>query len=152
MSTQGLEGLERTVQLTHIWINDLDRRLEWNNKARSYRLLKAVLHSLRDSLHVKEVADLGAQLPALLRGAFYEQWKPVSIEPRKNNVAEFLAQVQLSFIKDPLINPAGAVMAVFHLLTQKVTEGEIEDVKRCLPPEVRAFWPEMHKTPGARPH
>ena len=154
MSTQGLEGLERTVQLTHIWINDLDRRLEWNDKARSYRLLKAVLHSLRDSLNVKEVADLGAQLPALLRGAYYEQWKPASGERRsgKGNVDEFLAQVQLSFIKDPLPNPAGAIMAVFHLLTKKITEGEIEDVKRCLPVEIRAFWPEMHKTLGAGPH
>ena len=40
MSAQGLESLDRTVQLTHVWINDLDRRLEWNDKARSYRLLK----------------------------------------------------------------------------------------------------------------
>ncbi len=50
MSAQGLEHLDHTVQLTHVWINDLDGRLEWNDKARSYRLLKAVLHTLRDSL------------------------------------------------------------------------------------------------------
>ena len=31
MSAQGLEGLEHTVQLTHIWINELDARLQWSN-------------------------------------------------------------------------------------------------------------------------
>ncbi len=152
MSTQSLEGLEHSVELTHIWINDLDRRLEWNDKARSYRLLKAVLHSLRDALSVKETADLGAQLPALLRGAFYEQWKPaLSVRRRQNNIDHFLAQVQLSFVKDPLMNPAGAVMAVFQLLTKKITDGEIEDVKRCLPVEMHTFWPEI-RTLGGRHH
>ena len=48
--TSGLENLEHTVQLTHVWINELDDRLGWNNKPRSYRLLKAVLHALRDWL------------------------------------------------------------------------------------------------------
>ena len=82
MSTVGLEGLEHTVQLTHIWINELDAKLEWNNKARAYRLLKAVLHGLRDWLQLNEMADLGAQLPGLLRGAYYEQWRP-AITPVK---------------------------------------------------------------------
>jgi hypothetical protein len=76
MSMTGFEGLEHTLQLTHIWINDLDERLEWNNKPRAYRLLKTVLHSLRDWLQLNEAVDLGAQLPTLLRGAYYEQWRP----------------------------------------------------------------------------
>jgi hypothetical protein len=34
MSTSGFEGLEHSVQLTHIWLNELDERLGWNNKPR----------------------------------------------------------------------------------------------------------------------
>jgi len=83
MSAVGLESLEHTVQLTHVWINELDERLGWNNKPRAYRLLKAVLHTLRDRLQINELADLAAQLPALLRGAYYEQWRP-SATPEKN--------------------------------------------------------------------
>ena len=78
MTAVGLEGLEHTVQLTHTWINELDDRLGWNNKPRSYRLLKAVLHALRDWLQLNEAADLAAQLPTLLRGAYYEQWRPAT--------------------------------------------------------------------------
>jgi hypothetical protein len=32
MSTRGLEGLDHTVQLTHVWINDPDSWLEPNDK------------------------------------------------------------------------------------------------------------------------
>jgi len=146
MSAQGLESLDHTVQLTHIWINDLDHRLSWNDKARSYRLLKAVLHVLRDSLKVNEAADLGAQLPGLLRGAYYEQWRPAITPIRNRNIDQFITRVGESFRRDPLADPATAVMAVFELLTDKITEGEIDDVKRCLPKEIRSIWPESTMT------
>jgi len=148
MSTQGLSGLERTIQLTHIWINDLDRRLDWNDKARSYRLLKAVLHALRDSLKVNEAADLGAQLPGLLRGAYYEQWHPAATPVKERSIEQFLDRVNASFKRDPLANPPLAVMAVFQLLSKKISEGEIEDVRRCLPTQIRSAWPD--KVGGVR--
>src|SRR6187431_899333 len=135
MSAQGLETLDHTVQVTHIWINDLDRRLEWNDKPRSYRLLKAVLHALRDSLPINEAADLGAQLPTLLRGAYYEQWRPAATPIKFHGAAGFLERVNSEFKRDPLPDPAMAAIAVFQLMTRKVTEGEIEDVRRCLPQE-----------------
>jgi uncharacterized protein (DUF2267 family) len=149
MSAQGLEGLERTVQLTHIWINELDDRLRWNNKARSYRLLKAVLHVLRDSLRVDEAVDLGAQLPGLLRGAYYEQWRPATTPIKSRSVEEFLQRVNEAFRRDPLAEPSLAVLAVFQLLSKKITEGEITDVRNCLPEAVRNIWP---KRPGAVQH
>jgi uncharacterized protein (DUF2267 family) len=152
MSAQGLEGLEHTVQLTHIWINELDERLQWNNKARSYRLLKAVLHALRDSLRVDEAVDLGAQLPGLLRGAYYEQWRPATTPVKSRDVEEFLNRVNEHFRRDPLTEPSQAVMAVFQLLSKKITEGEIEDVRGCLPEAVRNIWPEPYKAPGAVRH
>jgi uncharacterized protein (DUF2267 family) len=62
MSAAGLESIDHTVQLTHIWINDLDSRLGWENKHRSYRLLRTVLQALRDWLPVNEAVGLSAQL------------------------------------------------------------------------------------------
>jgi len=69
MSAVGLESIDHTVQLTHIWINDLDARLGWDNKHRSYRLLRTALQAVRDWVMVEEAAGLGAQLPELLRCA-----------------------------------------------------------------------------------
>ena len=152
MSAQGLEGLDHTVQLTHLWINELDDRLQWRDKPRSYRLLKAVLHALRDSLRVEEAADLGAQLPGLLRGAYYEQWRPATTPVRSRSIEDFLTRVNASFRRDPLEDPSQAVMAVFQLLSKKITEGEIEDVRRCLPEPVRTIWPEPFRASGAVRH
>lgn len=149
MSPGGLESLDRTVQLTHVWITDLDRRLDWNNKPRSYRLLKAVLHALRDWLQLNEAADLAAQLPTLLRGAYYERWRPAAGPVKHRTKADFLAQVERSFRMDPLAQPSQAVMAVFELLSRKISAGEIDDVRRALPQELRNLWPEPGTEAGS---
>ena len=148
MSVTGLEGLDHTVQLTHIWINDLDERLGWNDKSRTYRLLKAVLHALRDWLPVNEMADFAAQLPGLLRGAYYEQWRPATTPVKKRSKADFVARVQESFKADPLAHPSQSVMAVFELLSDKVSAGEIEDVRGALPEDLRNLWPEPYVAAG----
>jgi len=112
----GLEALDHTLQITHVWINDLEERLGWENKPRAYRLLKAVLHALRDWLQINESAHFAAQLPELLRGVYYEQWRPALAPVKKRSKADFLARVEDSFKADPIDNPGQAVLAVFQLL------------------------------------
>jgi uncharacterized protein (DUF2267 family) len=146
MSAVGLEGLERTVHLTHVWINDLNDRIAWNDKSRSYRLLRAVLHALRDWLEVDESANLAAQLPGLLRGAYYDQWRPATTPVKKRNRQAFLEHVEKEFARDPLHDTAECVTAVFQLLSEKITFGEIEDVWRAMPADIRELWPLMKKT------
>ena len=91
MSAGGLGGIDQAVQQAHIWINDVDDRLGWGNKPRAYRLLRAVLHALRDHLPVNEAADLGAQLPTLIRGVYYEQWRPAVMPVKERHLEAFLA-------------------------------------------------------------
>jgi uncharacterized protein (DUF2267 family) len=148
MSAVGLEGLAHTVELTHIWINELDEQLGWNDKARSYRLLKAVLHGLRDWIGINESAAFAAQLPGLLRGAYYEQWRPATTPVKNRSKANFIARVEEAFKADPLEQPSRSVMAVFELLSRKITRGEIEDVRRALPEELRNLWPEHYVAAG----
>ena len=143
MSATGLEVLEHTVQLTHEWINDLDMQLGWNDEKRSYRLLKAVLHALGDWLPVNEAADLAAQLPELLRGAYYEQWRP------NRSKRDFIARVDESFRRDPLPEPTQAFMAVFELQSRRISAGEIDDVRHALPADIRTIWPEAFVEPAA---
>ena len=141
MSATGLESIDRTVQLTHTWINDLDARLRWNNKHRSYRLLRVVLHALRDWLQINEAADLAAQLPTLLRGVYYEQWRPATVPVKKRSKAAFLERIDAAFVNDQLPDTEFAVMSVFALLADAVTGGEISDVRNALPADLRALWP-----------
>jgi uncharacterized protein (DUF2267 family) len=136
-----VESIEHTVQLTHVWINDLDTRLHWNNKARSYRLLRCTLHALRDWLQVDEAVNLAAQLPTLLRGVYYEQWRPAAVPVKQRAKADFITRIDAAFRNDPLPDTEFAVMAVFALLSEKVTGGEIADVRQALPADLRVLWP-----------
>lgn len=141
MSAVGLESIDHTVQLTHIWINDLDARLGWENKHRSYRLLRTVLQAVRDWVMVEEAAGLGAQLPELLRGAYYEHWRPATTPVKKRSKGDFIARIDNAFKADPIISAPDAVTAVFALLSDKITAGEIEQVRHALPADIRALWP-----------
>lgn len=145
MSTVGLEGIDHTVQLTHHWINELDERLGWRNKGRSYQLLKCVLQALRDWLPTNEMADLAAQLPTLLRGVYYEHWRPATAPVRHRTKADFLARIDREFVGDVMFPFDQAVTVVFEFLSKKIEGGEIKDVRQALPSDLRALWPEPAK-------
>ena len=141
MSAVGLESIDRTVQLTHIWINDLDGRLGWESKSRSYRLLRTVLQAIRDWLPANEAADLAAQLPELLRGVYYEHWRPANTPVKRRSKGDFLARIDHAFNTDPLVHTPDAVSNVFAMLSDRISAGEIEDVRRALPADLRNLWP-----------
>ncbi|HSM19769.1 MAG TPA: DUF2267 domain-containing protein, partial [Hyphomicrobiales bacterium] len=65
-----IDAVDTTIQTTNIWLNELDQAMGWDHRQRTYRLLRAVLHALRDRLPVNEATDLGAQLPLLIRGIY----------------------------------------------------------------------------------
>jgi uncharacterized protein (DUF2267 family) len=141
MSAVGLEGIDHAVQQAHIWINDVEKRMDWNNKARAYRLLKTVLHTLRDHLPVNEAVDLGAQLPMLIRGVYYDQWRPATTPIKDRHPESFLATIDKAFRDDPLDDTAEAAAAVFSLLSDRISAGEIADVRQLLPAQLRLLWP-----------
>jgi len=140
MSADGLERLDQAVHLTHLWIGELDRALGWNDKHRALRLLREVLHGIRDRLPVVENAQLAAQMPTLLRGIYFEQWRPGHAQDRHGSLSRLLERLSGAFREDPFFDPEVGLAAVLDLLCAKVSAGEIEDVVGCLPREIREFW------------
>jgi uncharacterized protein (DUF2267 family) len=115
--------------------------LQWPDKHKVYLALRATLHALRDRLTVEEVAHLGAQLPMLVRGFYYEGWDPTDKPLRQRHKEQFLARIEQQFKDDDSVDPEVVVRAVFFVLEHRVTEGEIEDIKQILPAEIRDLWP-----------
>jgi uncharacterized protein (DUF2267 family) len=141
MSGTGLSTFDETVQLSNVWLNELMRAVDWDDKHRAYRLLRATLHALRDRLTVEEAVQLGAQLPMLIRGLYYEGWHLSDKPLTERTKGEFLGHIEAAFSQDPNADTEGLVKEVFKLIARKISSGEIEDVKRTLPAPVRALWP-----------
>lgn len=152
MSMTGLPVFDTTVQKTNTWVNDLAAELGWEDRHRAFQGLRVTLHALRDRLTAEEAAHLASQLPILLAGFYYENWKPATTPNKDRSKAEFLGHVRQYFesIQPPESSGIGfdvehLVRGVFKLLAQRVTRGEIEDVIQMLPPELRDLWPqEVH--------
>ena len=73
MSNAVLEVFDASLQKTQVWLNDLMSELGWEEKPQKACLaLRTALHSLRDRLTNEEAVHLGAQLPILIRGIYYE--------------------------------------------------------------------------------
>jgi uncharacterized protein (DUF2267 family) len=66
---------DETVQKTNLWLKEIAQALG-SDRHRAYQALRAVLHCLRDRLTIDEAAQLGDQLPMLVRGIYYEAWHP----------------------------------------------------------------------------
>jgi uncharacterized protein (DUF2267 family) len=141
MSATGLEVFDTTLQKTNSWLKDLMEVLGWPDRHKAYLALRATLHALRDRLTVEEVAQLGAQLPMLIRGFYYEGWDPTNKPLRVRHREQFLERILQAFRRDDGIDPEKVARAVFTVLEKRVTEGEIEDVKHVLPAELRDLWP-----------
>lgn len=141
MAIHTVSALERTCEKTHIWLGELAELGGFADQAQAYTALRAVLHALRDRLTVDEAVHLGSQLPMLVRGLYYEGWKPSSMPSRERTKEGFLDSVRQSLRNNTTVDPEGACRAVFALLGLKVTQGEVEDVIGMLPEPVRRMWP-----------
>ncbi|MBA2665003.1 MAG: DUF2267 domain-containing protein [Bradymonadaceae bacterium] len=147
MSMTGLRNLDRAIQTTNQWLADLDQKLAWGDRQRSYAALRTVLHALRDELVLEEAVQLGAQLPMIIRGMYFEGWQPRKVPIKERDVETFLGRVAEGYTQAPgskVIDPEWLTRAVFALLQDYVSAGEIDDVKGMLTKGIAALW----TTPG----
>jgi uncharacterized protein (DUF2267 family) len=135
-----LEVFDTTVQETHRWINVVMEELETDNRRMAFAVLRAVLHVLRDRIGAANAVHLGAQLPMLLRGAYYEDWHMAGAPTREHHLGPFLDQVGRHLTPWP-VAPWEATRAVFVAMTERLDGGEVAKLIGLLPREIRTLWP-----------
>jgi uncharacterized protein (DUF2267 family) len=145
MQLSGADTLNSAVEKALLWLTDLMHEGGLVSEAQAYTVLRAVVHTLRDRLTVDDAAHLGAQMPMLIRGMYYEGWKPARLPIKTRALQEFLADVDARLGSSPM-DPESCCRAVFSFLADRVSAGEVEDVRHMLPEEVRELWP----APGRR--
>jgi uncharacterized protein (DUF2267 family) len=130
-----VDTIDRTVEKTNLWLDELASELGTDERRQAYRVMRAVLHTLRDRVGVDETAQLGAQLPTLLRGTFYENWRP-SDTPHDHDVDSFLRRIQDEGHLAGETEASYAAAAAWRVLARHVGRGQLDDVLVVLPPAV----------------
>lgn len=136
MAATGLEVWDKTIQTTNIWLDEImedigpDRQLAWH-------VLGAVLRTLRDRLPLEVAVHLGAQLPLLVRGAYFEQWHIGATQPPVRSMEDFLDSVAAHLGRTRPVGSAEATAAAFATLARHVDPGQVAKVLDALPEGIR---------------
>ena len=134
------DNFSHAAQQAQQWVNELAAELSWNEQ-HAYRLLKSVLHTLRDWLSQEEMADLSAQLPVLIRGIYFEGWKPSDTPAWERKKRDFVISARAGFGAGAPVDMDAAIHAVFKLLDRHISHGEIVQVRNSMKKSLRELWP-----------
>jgi uncharacterized protein (DUF2267 family) len=140
MSTVAVHTFDDMVQKANEWLHELMTDLEWDDPGRAYAALRASLHALRDRLPLGEATQLGAQLPTVIRGIYFEGWRPSGTPLRMKTEQEFIDEVMREYRFALELDTRSVVRAVFRLLRKHISPGEITDVLQAMPMGIRNLW------------
>ena len=139
MNTTGVTTLDHTVQQTNAWLKSVEEELVLGSRQEAYRALRAVLHALRDRLPAEVAIKLGAQLPILVRGFYYENWHAAGTPTRERHLEEFAGHVALELSENFPVDALRAARGVFEILWEKLDPGEFEKMLHHLPASFRSL-------------
>lgn len=115
--------------------------MNWENRERALSAFRASLHAVRDILPLQEVIHLGAQLPILIRGLYYENWHYNPKPLRLKTIGEFY-----ELVRDNLGTGANKysteelrkfTRASLRIITKHVSAGEMYEIKANLKEKLR---------------
>ncbi|HEU4974917.1 MAG TPA: DUF2267 domain-containing protein [Baekduia sp.] len=135
MATLTTHLFDHAVTGAATWIDELSAELRTDDPREARRVLRAVLHAVRDRLEPNEAAQLAAQMPELVRGIYYEDWVPGRRAPRHRD--EFLRAIAHEGRLAGATEASFAAAAVMRVLRAHISEGEIADVLGVMPSELR---------------
>ena len=142
MSATGLEVFDTTLQETNHWLKLMMGELGTADRHAAFGALRGALHAVRDRIGVHNAAHLGAQMPMLLRGAYYESWHPAATPTRERHLADFIDHVAAEMPRDSRIEAGEAARACFAVMSQCLDDGEMTKLRKLLPHEALNLWPE----------
>lgn len=133
----------KTTQKSMEMIKHVQEETHIEDEHNAFQVMRAALKALRDRIPVEEAVNLGAQLPNLIAGYYYEGWKPAATPKKDRSKQEFLDRIR-DYLPDMniQIDAEHSARGVFKVLRKEISEGEIEDILKTLPEELRELIPE----------
>lgn len=100
--------IDNSVRKTHEWLQELRGIGGFEDEAQAYSALRASLQTLRDRLTPGEAADLGSELPMVIRGLYFEGWKPTAPQSKERSWEDFMAKVRERMRGGTAVDPESA--------------------------------------------
>lgn len=133
--------IDKSVELANVWLGEISDQLNQMDKEDAWACLNAVLKTVRDRIPIDEAADFAAQLPLVIRGSFYEGWKPSQAPHKWRHRDEYLEAVKDRLPGRENFDIEETVRAVLKVVGQHMTQEELQKLKAIHPAEVRDLWP-----------
>ena len=115
-----------SVEQLEEWVRDLMVETGWSSPDQALAALCVVLRVLRDRVNLAQVLHLGTRLPPAIRGFYFEGWDPE--KPPADDYFVHAVGDQLG--RDVDFKPGEATVAVFHVLSSKVTQESVRDIRK----------------------
>ncbi|MBS1303309.1 DUF2267 domain-containing protein [Loktanella sp. SALINAS62] len=141
MSETGLKNFDHTLQKTNAWLNAVGE-LTGVDRQHQFHALRAVLWALRDRLTTEEAFHLSAHMPLLVRGIYWEDYRPAGKPDTYKTRDDFLQKVTDALAIAAPMNPEDATRAVLTVIAAQLPEGELEHVTHMLPSDVQTLFPD----------
>ena len=109
------------------------------------RIIRSVLHALRNRLSHEESFQLLAQLPMALKAVYVDGWKIKNEFKRLSHLNEFLDEIRkedgglAGYDFGNNTKATKAVASVFKAISFFITEGEMNDIIDVMPSQLKKF-------------
>jgi len=141
-------NFEAYIDSTRIFISDVASELGTPQDIdRAFRVTRAVFAALRERLTKEESFDLISQLPFLLKALYIDGWNPSRQKVAEGrHISDFVAtvrQADMRSMSKDFGNDHSAqtsIEAVFRVLKQKISNGEVAHIAGGFPKELKSFW------------
>jgi len=140
MSINQVKSFRNTMDKSYEWLSDIQLEMPWIEHEHAFAALKATLKSVRDRLTPEEAVHFGSQLPALLRGYYFEGWKLSKVPSCDKDIEDIMKRFEKYFGHANVENPYLLFKTCLKIITNRVSQGEIEDVESVMPKRLKSFW------------
>lgn len=144
MSLTGIASIDSTIHKTQRWIAEVSDGMGLLDRERSLAGLRSTLHVVRDHLPLQAAVALGAQLPLLVRGMYFENWRPSASHDKPHTKGEVVTLIAADLPWAGEVDVEKLARTVLEVLSRHVDPGEVSKLVHLLPKGLRELWAQGH--------
>lgn len=138
---ENIKAVQKTLQTSSRYLKLMMESGQFRNHNEAFVTLRACLKALRDRVEPGEAIHLGSQLPALLRGFYFEGWDFTGVQSKSRRITDFLNDVKFHLNGHDDINLKEAVPVGMKVILDMIDQGEAVQILHNIPKEIRELCP-----------